>query len=210
MEIPSSVLIDSINYKIEIKDKPIIMDGKEHCGLIKFYEDVILLSGSIGESQRVTSLAHEIIHGILFSRGLPSDNEFLVEQFGRGFINLCRDNPGLNSIIKGVRISNSTIRIDSIIYSIILSEEEDMLKDNELVDGYTDCLECNIYLCKNLDSERMKNVFFECIIAAIIHERSIEIPDDEICFRRQLSNGVINLLQDNPQILQVFSKKYSS
>ena len=44
---------------------------------------------------------HEIIHAILFERGMPeaSEDEILVEELAKGVLNLIRSNPNLIELI---------------------------------------------------------------------------------------------------------------
>ena len=46
---------------------------------------------------------HEVVHAILHQRGLykASDDEELVDELAKGFVNLIRQNPKLVNFIKG-------------------------------------------------------------------------------------------------------------
>ena len=97
-----NVLIDSVNYRIEETDEPIIIERKE-CGGGVFYNESLIKVGNFLKGDAKTKvLMHEIIHAILFERGMSeaSEDEILVEELAKGFLNLIRMNPALISFIR--------------------------------------------------------------------------------------------------------------
>ena len=49
---------------------------------------------------------HEVVHAILNERGLneKAENETLVEELAKGFVNLIRQNPKLTDFIKNFKV----------------------------------------------------------------------------------------------------------
>ena len=96
-----NVQVDSVNYRIEETDTPIIIEHKE-CGGGVFYNDALIKVGNFLKGDAKTKvLMHEIIHAILFERGMPeaSEDEILVEELAKGVLNLIRSNPNLIELI---------------------------------------------------------------------------------------------------------------
>jgi len=94
------VRIDAVTYDVEIKKGPIIVDRHDCKGMIDYNENRIELLDTVGASQQKVTLAHEIVHGIVYERGLVNmiksdDFETLTDEIAKAFINLVRDNPDL-------------------------------------------------------------------------------------------------------------------
>lgn len=92
-----SVIIDGTKFIIEESKEPIFIDSSRCRGIIDLIQGEIYLDDSIGETVKPTILMHEIVHGILCSRGLEdiSSNEEAVDAIARGIINLINDNSEL-------------------------------------------------------------------------------------------------------------------
>ena len=96
-----NVQVDSVNYRIEEVDTPIIIEHKEYGGG-GFYNDALIKVGNFLKGDaKIKVLMHEIIHAILFERGMPeaSEDEILVEELAKSFINLIRSNSNLIAFI---------------------------------------------------------------------------------------------------------------
>lgn len=96
-----NVQIDSVNYRIEETDTPIIIERKE-CGGGVFYNDALIKVGNFLKGDVKTKvLMHEIVHALLYERGMTeaSEDEILVEELAKSFINLIRSNPNLVKFI---------------------------------------------------------------------------------------------------------------
>ena len=96
-----NVQIDSVNYRIEETDTPIIIEHKE-CGGGVFYNDALIKIGNcLNGNVKTKVLMHEIIHALLYERGMSeaSADEILVEELAKSFINLIRSNPKLVELI---------------------------------------------------------------------------------------------------------------
>lgn len=98
-----NVLVDAANYKIELTNEILIVDGQEagatveyNLGLIKIRNDKV-----VGEGVRAKLLMHEVMHALLHERGLveASEDEQLVDALAAGVINLIRTNPALVDFI---------------------------------------------------------------------------------------------------------------
>lgn len=101
--LPNSVMIDATRYAIETTNEKIILDGRECSGDISYWGGKIRVDASTGDTVKQQILMHEIVHGIMYSRGLGDyrTDEKLVEQLASGFINLIRTNPELVRCIVG-------------------------------------------------------------------------------------------------------------
>lgn len=96
---PDSVIIDSVRYAIQHVKEPLILDGRV-CNAVVEYDTAqikMLEDGNIGEGNKAKLLMHEIVHAVLFERGLPEQaaDEELVSELAAGFVNLVRANPQL-------------------------------------------------------------------------------------------------------------------
>ena len=98
-----NVLIDAVNYRIEITGERIIVDGQE-CGAdVDYNLALIRLSDKIGKGAEAKFLMHEIFHAVLKERSMfeESGNESLVDELAAGTINLIRENPQLIEFLRG-------------------------------------------------------------------------------------------------------------
>lgn len=96
-----NVQIDSVNYRIEETDTPIIIDRHE-CGGGVFYNESLIKVGNFLKGDAKTKvLMHEIIHALLYERGMTeaSADEILVEELAKGVLNLIRSNLNLIELI---------------------------------------------------------------------------------------------------------------
>ena len=96
---PDSVIIDAVRYAILRVKEPLILDGRI-CNAVVDYNTAqikILEGGNIGEGNAAKLLMHEIVHALLFERGMPeaAADEELVSELAAGFVNLVRANPQL-------------------------------------------------------------------------------------------------------------------
>lgn len=101
---PKTVLIDSVRYKINYVDYPVILDGQQCLGMIDYNSGVIEIDSSkCGDTVLPKVLMHEIVHGILEERNvqdfLGDNTENIVDNLAIGFVNLIRQNPGLIEFI---------------------------------------------------------------------------------------------------------------
>lgn len=108
MNIPETVRIGSIDYKIELVDTPIILDYKQCNGIIDYTQSKIILDSNTLEQQQLElTLLHEIVHGMLHDRGLEEqDNEQLVEALSYALHQLIRDNHRLFGTIDAEEVIN--------------------------------------------------------------------------------------------------------
>lgn len=96
-----NVQIDSVNYRVEETDTPIIIEHKECSGGV-FYNDALIKVGNrLNDNVKTKVLMHEIVHAVLYERGMSeaSEDEILVEELAKSFINLIRSNPNLIELI---------------------------------------------------------------------------------------------------------------
>lgn len=94
MNIPNTVRIGSVDYAVELSEKPIVLDYKQCNGLIDFSQSKIVLDSKTLEQQQLEiTFLHEVVHGMLHDRNLEEqDNEQLVEALAYALHQLIRDN----------------------------------------------------------------------------------------------------------------------
>lgn len=97
MNIPETVRIGSIDYKIELTKAPIVLDYKQCNGIIDYTQSKIILDSNTLEQQQLElTLLHEIVHGMLHDRGLEEQsNEPLVDAIAYALHQLIRDNSAI-------------------------------------------------------------------------------------------------------------------
>ena len=96
---PESVMIDAVRYAVLRVKEPLILDGRA-CNAVVEYNTAqikMLAEGDIGDGNAAKLLMHEIVHAVLFERGLTEQatDEELVSELAAGFVNLVRANPPL-------------------------------------------------------------------------------------------------------------------
>jgi len=96
-----SVMVDSVNYEVQMTDETLIVDNQKCGAEVSFHEALIKISNEVGEGARPRILMHEIFHALLHERGLydESNDEKLVDELAAGTVNLIRANPALIEFI---------------------------------------------------------------------------------------------------------------
>lgn len=99
-----SVIIDAVRYAILRVKEPLILEGRA-CNAVVEYNMAqikILEGGNIGEGNAAKLLMHEIVHALLFERGMTeaSADEELISELAAGFVNLVRANPQLITFLQ--------------------------------------------------------------------------------------------------------------
>lgn len=88
-----------MEYEVIMTDEPIFMDNLRAYGHINFDDKQILIDKTLREKQgHAQTLVHEIIHGIIYDRGLDFRNdgeETIVDQLAKGLYQVVKDNPEL-------------------------------------------------------------------------------------------------------------------
>lgn len=103
------ILIDAVMYRVIQTQDLLIVEGKECGAEVDYNAATIKISNAaekVGDGSKAKVLMHEIIHAILHERGLfeESENEELVEELAKGFVNLIRQNSNLiNFITEGIK-----------------------------------------------------------------------------------------------------------
>lgn len=95
-------MVDSVEYEVEYTDEVILVDNLQCVADVNYNTAKIRLSDEVkGSGNEARILLHEIIHALLFERGLKEDsqNESLVDELSAGIINLFRKNPELVNYI---------------------------------------------------------------------------------------------------------------
>lgn len=98
----TKVKIDTVIYDVEVTAELIIVDGRECKGSIAYDENKIKISNSIGAGQAKVTLMHEIMHGMIFERGISlkeSSEETSVDELGKAMLQVIRDNPQLIELL---------------------------------------------------------------------------------------------------------------
>lgn len=96
------VEIDGCNFEVMYTKEPIIVDSKACYGSIDYDASTISIDNSVSEYTKNVSLLHEIVHGILDSRGFheESSDEELVEQTARCLYATLLHSPDLIKLIQ--------------------------------------------------------------------------------------------------------------
>ena len=94
--------IDGCNYNVLYSKEPIIVDSRTCYGSIDYDTATILIDDGVADYTKNVSLLHEIVHGILDSRGFheESSDEELVEQVARCLYSTLLHSPDLVKLIQ--------------------------------------------------------------------------------------------------------------
>ena len=94
--------IDGCNYNVLYSKEPIIVDSRTCYGSIDYDTSTISIDNNVSEYTKNVSLLHEIVHGILDSRGFheESSDEELVEQTARCLYATLLHSPDLIKLIQ--------------------------------------------------------------------------------------------------------------
>jgi len=106
---PDKILVDAVTYQVIKTYDRLIVEGQECNATVDYNTATIRISQNadkIGEGNRAKVLMHEVVHAILNERGLneKAENETLVEELAKGFVNLIRQNPKLIDFIKNFKV----------------------------------------------------------------------------------------------------------
>jgi hypothetical protein len=97
VNLPEHIKIGPVRYSIHTTEDPVLVDYRECQGSIDYRRGEIKIQLKGGcQDQYVQTLFHELVHGILYDRGLeeliPEDKqEYFVEQFSRGAMQVYAD-----------------------------------------------------------------------------------------------------------------------
>ena len=94
--------IDGCNFEVMYTKEPIIVDNKTCYGRIDYDSATILIDDDVADYTKSVSLLHEIVHGILDSRGFheESADEDFVEQVARCLYSTLLHSPDLIKLIQ--------------------------------------------------------------------------------------------------------------
>ena len=97
MNIPCTVRIGSMDYKVELTEEVILLNHQECKGIIEFGEHEIRINSVLQDKQgQEQTFLHEVIHGIVAERSLDleeADEETIVDEIAKGLHQVIRDNP---------------------------------------------------------------------------------------------------------------------
>ena len=101
--------IDGCNYNVLYSKEPIIVDSRICYGSIDYDSSTISIDANVSEYTKNVSLLHEIVHGILDSRGFheESSDEELVEQVARCLYSTLLHSPDLVKLIQKEQRKNN-------------------------------------------------------------------------------------------------------
>ena len=101
---PETVMIDAVRYAILRVKGPLILKRRACNAVVEcnMAQIKILEDGKIGEGITAKLLMHEIVHALLFERGMTeaAADEELVTALAAGFVNLVRANPQLITFLQ--------------------------------------------------------------------------------------------------------------
>ena len=94
--------IDGCDFEVIYSKEPIIVDSRTCYGSIDYDTSTISIDANVSEYTKSVSLLHEIVHGILDSRGFheESSDEELVEQVARCLYSTLLHSPDLVKLIQ--------------------------------------------------------------------------------------------------------------
>ena len=94
--------IDGCNFEVMYTKETIIVDSKTCYGCIDYDTSIISIDDNVSEYTKSVSLLHEIVHGILDSRGFheESTDEDFVEQIARCLYSTLLHSPDLVKLIQ--------------------------------------------------------------------------------------------------------------
>ena len=94
--------IDGCDFEVIYSKEPIIVDNKTCYGSINYDTSIIGIDANVSEYTKNVSLLHEIVHGILDSRGFheESADEDFVEQVARCLYSTLLHSPDLIKLIQ--------------------------------------------------------------------------------------------------------------
>lgn len=105
MIIPEEVRVGSVYYKVEINDRPIVMDNGRQClGICDKNIHTIQLDPSLQDDQSlIQTFYHELAHAMMFERGIDlqvlglsyDDFENVIDGIGMMMHQVLLDNPDL-------------------------------------------------------------------------------------------------------------------
>lgn len=104
MVIPEEVRVGSVYYKVELVDRPIIMDGRQCLGICDKYNHMIQLDPALQDDQSlIQTFYHELAHAMMFERGIDlqvlglsyNDYENVIDGIGIMMHQVLLDNPDL-------------------------------------------------------------------------------------------------------------------
>ena len=94
--------IDGCNFEVIYSKEPIIVGNKTCYGSIDYDASTVSIDANMSEYTKNVSLVHEIVHGILDSRGFheESADEDFVEQVARCLYSTLLHSPDLLKLIQ--------------------------------------------------------------------------------------------------------------
>lgn len=124
MKIPDSIRIGSMDYKVELVNAPLVLDGKEVCGMIEYMNHTIKVRTDCNDIQaQEQTFLHEIVHGIIYERNLDirnSDEETIVDEIATSLHQIIRDNPIIFKQPRYYEVKNS---VGEVVKTVDLEEE---------------------------------------------------------------------------------------
>jgi hypothetical protein len=104
MVIPEEIRVGSVFYKVELTDKPIMMNGNQCLGLCDKNIHTIQLDPALQDDQSlIQTFYHELAHAMMFERGIDlqemglsyNDFEKVIDSIGVMMYQVLLDNPEL-------------------------------------------------------------------------------------------------------------------
>ena len=94
--IPNKLKIGNIDYKIDVVENDIVIDGKSnYSGCISYDESNIKILSKLCKQKKLETLWHEILHGITehFNIDLKNDDEEkIIDCIAKGVFQVLQDN----------------------------------------------------------------------------------------------------------------------
>ncbi|ANE40221.1 hypothetical protein KC291_15020 [Listeria monocytogenes] len=90
MNLPSSVKIGAINYRIQ--EKEVVDNELTNWGLCVLHDNHIEVLASLSEERKEQTLIHEILHAIFCEAGFGEQDEDLINRVGIVLYQVLKDN----------------------------------------------------------------------------------------------------------------------
>jgi len=99
MNIPNTIRIGSMDYKITLSDKILQLNNKVCKGIVDYEMHTIEINNCVQDKQGIEqTFLHEVVHAIVKERNFDlcgKDDELVVDEFAFGLHQLIKDNPDI-------------------------------------------------------------------------------------------------------------------
>lgn len=106
MNIPKKIKIGNADYKVELTNKKIILDGEECKGIIDFdFHTIKIDTSKQDKHNQEETFLHEVLHGIIKERDIDisdEQEEIICDAMSKGLHQILKDN---QTVFKPINVS---------------------------------------------------------------------------------------------------------